>query len=93
MKLYIGNLHKNTTEEDLMDLFGSMGKMTSIKVIKDQLSGLSRGFGFIEFDSREGGNNAISRFDNYSFQGMNIVVNEARERAPQRSRNSQRWQR
>lgn len=79
MKLYIGNLSNNVTEQDLQNLFSEFGQVTSATIIKDKFTGQSRGFGFVEMDS-EGANKAIENLDNKDVQGQSIKVSEARPR-------------
>ena len=49
MKLYVGNLPYNTTEDDLRNLFSQYGSVDSVAVITDRETGRSKGFGFVEF--------------------------------------------
>ena len=49
MKLYVGNLPYNTSEEDLRNLFAQYGNVESVAVITDRDTGRSKGFGFVEF--------------------------------------------
>ncbi|HYA15275.1 MAG TPA: RNA-binding protein [Syntrophales bacterium] len=77
-KLYIGNLSSNVTEDDLRANFSGAGKVLSVNIIKDRLSGLSKGFGFVEMDSEEGAKEAIQKFHGGQLDGNTIVVSEAR---------------
>jgi RNA recognition motif-containing protein len=85
-KLYVGNLSFKTTEEDIQLLFGQVGVVKSVNLIKDRESGRSRGFAFVELDSDEGVQEAIRQFHGLQFQGRQITVNvaRAREDRPQR---------
>ncbi|MBK8912722.1 MAG: RNA-binding protein [Chlorobi bacterium] len=80
IKLYVGNLPYKTTGDDLNDLFSQVGEVLSASVLEDRETGRSRGFGFVEMESREAGNEAIERFNNADYQGRNLVVNEAKPR-------------
>ncbi len=80
VKLFIGNLSFKATEGDLQELFSQAGEVISTRVITDRESGRSRGFGFVEMSSREEAEKAIELFNNYSLNGRNIAVNEARPR-------------
>jgi len=80
MKLYVGNLSYNTTENDLQGLFSQAGTVTSVAVIKDNSTGLSKGFAFIEMDSQTSAQKAISLFNNYSLSEQLLVVNFVRSR-------------
>ena len=80
IKLYVGNLPYKTTGDDLNDLFSQVGEVLSASVLEDRETGRSRGFGFVEMEDRDAGNEAIERFNNAEFQGRNLVVNEAKPR-------------
>jgi RNA recognition motif-containing protein len=76
--LYVGNLSQNVTEADLRSNFAEAGEVTSVSVIKDKFSGVSRGFGFVEMATEEGAQEAIKRFNGGDLDGKTITVNEAR---------------
>ena len=76
MKLYVGNLTFDTTEQDLRELFEQHGKPAEVALVTDRETGRSRGFGFVT----EEGNAAISALEGKDFQGRNLTVNEARPR-------------
>lgn len=78
MKLYVGNLPYNTSEEDLKELFGAHGTVASVHLISDRESGRSKGFGFVEFDSDDEAKAAIEALNGQDFGGRALVVNEAR---------------
>lgn len=78
MKLYVGNLSFNTTGDDLSNLFSQSGTVTSAAVVNDRETGRSRGFGFVEMESREDGSQAIRNLDGAELDGRKLVVNEAR---------------
>ena len=80
MKLYVGNLSFDTSEQDLEDLFGELGTVESANVITDRDTGRSRGFGFVEMSSQEEGQNAIAELDGKDVDGRNLKVNEAKPR-------------
>lgn len=84
MKLYVGNLSYQTTDQDLADLFGQVGQVLSATVITDQFSERSRGFGFVEMSSDEEGRRAIEQLNGTSLGNRTIIVNEARERRERR---------
>jgi RNA recognition motif-containing protein len=79
-KLYVGNLSFGTTDEDIQLLFNQAGPVKSVTLIKDRESGRSRGFAFVEMDSDEAAQEAISQFHGIQFQGRQITVNIARPR-------------
>lgn len=80
MKLYVGNISWDTSEQDLEDLFAEAGTVESAKIITDRDTGRSRGFGFVEFSSQEEGQKAIEQFDGHDVDGRNLKVNEAKPR-------------
>jgi len=76
--LYVGNLSFTTTEEDLKTLFGQHGPVAEVRLIRDQDSGQSRGFAFVEMASPEGAQKAIEALNGYTWQERALTVNEAR---------------
>ena len=78
MKLYVGNLAGSVTEQELNDLFAAFGGILSVRIMKDKFSGQPRGFGFVEMDSADSGNAAISGLDSSELHGQRLRVNEAR---------------
>ena len=78
-RLYVGNLAKEVTENDLTHNFSTIGKVTSVVIIKDRYSNQSKGFGFIEMETEEDARKAIAQFNGGELQGKNITVSEARE--------------
>ena len=80
MKLYVGNLTFNTTENDLQDAFERFGTVSDVKIIQDIATGRSRGFGFVTMGSATEGQAAISGLHGNDLDGRNLTVNEARPR-------------
>jgi len=78
INIYVGNLSFDTTEGDLKGLFSTYGEVESAKVIVDQFTSRSRGFGFIEMAKREDGLKAIQALDAKDLQGRTLKVNEAK---------------
>ena len=78
MKLYVGNLPHQMTEEQLKDLFSEAGEVTSVKIITDRATGLPRGFGFVEMETKLAGQKAISMINGRTVEGRALTVNEAR---------------
>jgi RNA recognition motif-containing protein len=79
--LFVGNLTFNTTAADLETLFGQHGDVTKAQVINDRDTGRSRGFGFVEMESQEGANTAISALNGTDLDGRDLTVNIAKERS------------
>jgi cold-inducible RNA-binding protein len=78
MKLYVGNLTYNTTEDDLRNLFAQYGNVDSVAVITDRDSGQSKGFGFVEFNDDSEAKAAMSALSGQQYGGRALTVNEAR---------------
>ena len=82
MKLYVGNLAFQTTDEDLQDLFSQAGTVESVSIVTDRDTGRSRGFAFVEMASKEEGEAAIAQFHGREIDGRSLTVNEAKPREP-----------
>ena len=80
MKLYVGNLSFETTENDLQDLFEQHGKVTDVALINDKTTGRSRGFGFVTMADAASATAAVNAFNGKEVQGRTLTVNEARAR-------------
>jgi len=80
MKLYVGNLSFETTENDLQDLFEQQGKVNEVVLINDKMTGRSRGFGFVTMADAASGTAAMNAFNGKELHGRPLTVNEARER-------------
>jgi RNA recognition motif-containing protein len=81
-KLYIGGLSYSTTSDGLREFFSQSGNVLSATVITDRFSGQSRGFGFVEMDSTEGANSAISQLNGRELDGRRITVEISNPQAP-----------
>ncbi|HBG28346.1 MAG: RNA-binding protein [Planctomycetes bacterium GWF2_41_51] len=81
MNIYVGNLSRDVTEDQLKQSFEAYGEVKSVAIIKDKLTGEPRGFGFVEMPSREQATAAMQELDGKDLGGRALKVNEARERA------------
>ena len=81
MNIYVGNLSRQVTEEDLRQTFEAFGEVASVKVFKDRYSGESRGFGFVEMPARTEGAAAINSLKDKELKGRRLNVDEARPRS------------
>ncbi len=81
-RAYVGNIPFSFTPADLTQLFAEFGPVRGAEVISDRATGRSRGFGFVEMESQEGLNAALTALDGKAIGGRPLAVNEARERAP-----------
>jgi cold-inducible RNA-binding protein len=86
MKIYVGNLSYEVTEEDLRMALEQFGKVESIAIIKDKYTGQSKGFGFVEMPSKAEGQSAIEGLNGKDLKGRALNVNEARPRTESRGR-------
>ena len=78
MKLYVGNLSFDTTENDLQELFEQFGRVVEVGLVTDRATARSRGFAFVTMGGAEEGQAAIKALEGKEFQGRNLTVNEAR---------------
>jgi RNA recognition motif-containing protein len=77
-KLYVGNLPYETSDQDLHQLFASVGTVESVNLMRDMATGRARGFAFVEMATDEEAQTAIGTLNNYDLGGRNLTVNEAR---------------
>ena len=80
MKLYVGNLAFETTENDLQDLFEKHGTVKEVHLMMDKMTGKSRGFAFVTMGDATQGNAAVSALNGQDLNGRALNVNEARPR-------------
>ncbi len=81
-KVYVGNINYRTTEDGLRGLFASYGEVSSVRMISDRETGRFKGFAFVEMATEDGAQAAIAALNGQEFEGRQLKVNEARERAP-----------
>ena len=81
MNIYVGNLSRDLTEAALRSAFQEYGTVDSAAIIKDRISGESKGFGFVEMHDGSQARAAISNLHGKTLQGRTMTVNEARPRA------------
>jgi RNA recognition motif-containing protein len=80
MNIYVGNLSWSMTDEDLTNLFTAYGNVTSGKILKDKMSGRSKGFGFVEMEDDEAAKTAIANLNETEVMGRKVIVNESQPR-------------
>ena len=80
MKLYVGNLSFETTENDLQDLFEQHGQVGEVRLMMDRMTGKSRGFAFITMNDDEQAKAAMNALNGHELNGRALNVNEARPR-------------
>lgn len=86
MNIYVGNLSRDVTEDQLRQSFEAFGEVKSVSIIKDKLTGEPRGFGFVEMPSKEQATTALQELDGKDLSGRPIKVNEAHDRGSRDSR-------
>jgi len=84
MNIYVGNLSYEVTEEDLQKAFEGFGQTESVKIIKDNYSGRSKGFGFVEMSNNADAQSAIDSLNDKELKGRALKVNKARPRTENR---------
>ena len=78
MNIYVGNLAREVTEDDLREAFEAFGQVSTATIIKDKFTGESRGFGFVEMPSKNEAQTAITEMNEKDLKGRTVNVNEAR---------------
>jgi len=81
MRIYVGNLSYNITEEELRQEFTAFGELESVSIVTDRNTGRPRGFAFVEMLTKSEADAAIAALNGKTIDYRNLVVNEARPRA------------
>lgn len=85
-KLYVGSLPFSTTEEELQELFSAYGPISSVRVVVDKFTGMSKGFGFVEMENEDDASKAIEALNGSNLNGRTLIVNGARPEQPRERR-------
>lgn len=80
IRIYVGNLNKSTTQDEINTLFAQAGTVTSVEIAKDKSTGLSKGFAFVSMPTQTEADKAISMFNDYSVAENKLKVNIAKPR-------------
>ena len=80
IRIYVGNLAKSTTQEEINTLFAQAGTVSSVELVKDKATGLSKGFAFVAMPTQAEADKAISMFNGYSLADNTLKVNIAKPR-------------
>ncbi|MCJ7563928.1 MAG: RNA-binding protein [Candidatus Aminicenantes bacterium] len=80
MNIYVGNLLRTLSETELKEVFQVYGTVQTASIIKDKMTGDSRGFGFVEMPNRDEAMKAIASLNGKDLKGRNMTVNEAKPR-------------
>jgi len=79
-RIYVGNLNKSTTKDEIKTLFGQAGTVTSVDIATEKGSGVSKGFAFVSMPTQEEADKAISMFNDYDMADKKLKVNVAKPR-------------
>ncbi len=79
-KIYVGNMNYATNEQSLHELFTQFGEVLSVNIVMDRYTGQAKGFGFIEMETDDAADSAISALNGREFEGRTLRVNQAMER-------------
>jgi len=90
VNIYVGNLSRDASENDLREAFQAFGQVASVKLIKDKFSNEPRGFGFVEMPSQDEAQAAIAGLNGTDLKGRKLTVNEARPRTDSRDNRDRR---
>ncbi len=85
MNIYVGNLSREATEDELRQAFEAFGQVISVKVLRDRVTGESNGFGFVGMQVSDEGQTAISELNGKNLKGNAIKVEEGRRIISHRS--------
>lgn len=80
VRIYVGNLAKSTTQDEISTLFAQAGTVSSVDLVMDKGTGLSKGFAFVSMPTQEEADKAISMFNAYSLADSPLKVNVAKPR-------------
>jgi RNA recognition motif-containing protein len=80
VRIYVGNLNKSTTQDEIKTLFTQAGAVTSVEVAKDKSTGMSKGFAFVSMPAQADADKAISMFNDYAMADNKLKVNVAKPR-------------
>ena len=80
IRIYVGNLNKSTTQDEINTLFATAGAVSSVELVKDKGTGLSKGFAFVSMPEQADADKAISMFNAYSLADNALKVNIAKSK-------------
>jgi len=86
MRIYVGNLSRDVTEEDLREAFQASGHVDEVSIVKDRSNNISKGFAFVEMPEKAEAEAAIANLHGKELKGRSMDVNEARPRTDRPSR-------
>jgi RNA recognition motif-containing protein len=80
VRIYVGNLNKSTTQDEINTLFAQAGAVSSVEVIKDRGTGMSKGFAFVSMPTQAEADKAVNMFNDYDLAENKLKVNIAKPR-------------
>jgi RNA recognition motif-containing protein len=80
VRIYVGNLNKSTTQDEINTLFATAGTVDTVEVATEKSSGASRGFAFVSMPTQEEADKAIGMFNDYTLAESKLKVNIAKPR-------------
>lgn len=86
MRIYVGNIARDVTEDDLRAAFQAYGQISELSIVKDKFNGLSKGFAFVEMPVQAEAQKAIEELAGKELKGRSLDVNEARPRTERPNR-------
>jgi RNA recognition motif-containing protein len=78
MNIFVANIERKVTDEQLQELFQQYGEIASLKLIRDRDTGVSKGYAFVEMTNDDEAQKAIDALNEYELEGRALAVNEAR---------------
>jgi len=91
MNIYVGNLAYGVTQDELREVFGAYGEISSVNLITDKFTGNSKGFGFVEMPNNSEADAAIKGLNETPLKGRNLKVNQAKPRSERPVSRGPRW--
>lgn len=79
LRLYVGNLHVNVTEDELRKIFESYGELDFVSIQKEVDTARSKGYGFIQFRKTEDGKRAMAQVNGHELMGKQLRLNVVTE--------------
>lgn len=81
-KIYVGSLSYDTSEDGLREFFSQAGKVESVSIVIDRMSGRSKGFGFVEMATEKEAQEAIKSLNGKELDGRKVIIDKARPQKP-----------
>lgn len=89
MNIYVGNIPRESSENEIKSLFEEFGNVTAVNLIRDKFTKMLKGFGFVEMPDNDAAENAIKSLNGQMFNGRPLTVNVAKEKTEDRGNRPQ----